>query len=280
MLTFQALPARLPLRSTLTPFVGLGLGPARCQPRRHLVKACDAPSPASTMNPLGRIAQIAHKAAKRSRSRSFPFRRRPDPTPLTDAELSDLTTAVRNVSPAHLALHPDAFNDVTEIAFVSVEDNPLFTIAVFVLPTGVALPIHDHPAMSVVSSVLWGTLEVTSYDRLSATPSDPSAQFLALTRPPDVLHSGDLRTLSPDAGNIHQFRARAPTAVFDVLVPPYDTSAGRPCNYYRVVDSAPHLDSPQSVPRGASLAVLQEAPCPSDYHTISWPYQGIRLSDP
>jgi len=39
--------------------------------------------------------------------------------------------------------------------------------------------------------------------------------------------------VSPTADNVHEFTALAPTALFDVIAPPYDDACGRSCSYYR-----------------------------------------------
>ena len=40
-------------------------------------------------------------------------------------------------------------------------------------------------------------------------------------------------TALPKSGNMHSFEAHAPTVLLDVLGPPYDDAAERPCSYYR-----------------------------------------------
>ena len=40
-----------------------------------------------------------------------------------------------------------------------------FTVGVFLVPKGQRLPLHDHPGMTVMSKVLYGTLAITSFDK-------------------------------------------------------------------------------------------------------------------
>lgn len=108
-------------------------------------------------------------------------------------------------------------------------------MAVFVLPPGSAIPLHDHVDMFVISRVLWGRLEVREYDLLPKRWSG-GEELVALRREPSFTEEGETRALTPTKGNLHSFHANDWTAVFDVLVPPYDPQDGRDCRYYEVVD--------------------------------------------
>lgn len=120
-------------------------------------------------------------------------------------------------------------------------------MAIFFLPQGACIPLHDHPQMTVLSKILFGELRVTAYDmpELGATthlsPAHVSAcresAFCAARkasrptffsrRKPTVLKCSspkhttvsapcDTLRLDPCKGNIHRFeavRSRIPPSV-------------------------------------------------------------------
>ena len=61
----------------------------------------------------------------------------------------------------------------------SVYESDAFDIVVFVFPANAAIPLHDHPAMTVFSKVLYGALAMVSFD-WAAPPS--AAELDAFTR--------------------------------------------------------------------------------------------------
>lgn len=127
---------------------------------------------------------------------------------------------------------------------MSVCDHHDFTMAIFILPPGSRLPLHDHAGMYVASRVIWGALEVQSYDVMENNklnvnsllmPGGGSSLTVAQRKPTEVLHAGEMRMLTPTSGNVHEFSAQEWTAVFDVMVPPYDEEDGRGCNYFTCI---------------------------------------------
>lgn len=214
----------------------------------------------STMCSLHRVTDLAQKAIRRAGISPklppwVPFSASASPHPaLSNAELDDLKSIVRSMDVADLAVFRDDFVnpvardsrrrfidhqlDAGAIAYISVCERSDVTMAIFVLPPGSSIPIHDHTHMCVVSRVLWGVLDVVSFDLLpqesSAMPNTRLGSFLPARRRADsVLREGEIAALTPHAGNVHSFQAREWTAVFDVLVPPYSEAAGRNCNFYR-----------------------------------------------
>ena len=164
------------------------------------------------------------------------------------------------------------------VEYLDVGETDLFTMCVFVLPPSTRLPTHDHPNMTVFSKVLFGELEIESYNLLEAVKEPPRPRFPGMPRmaaealvepnKTDILRSGEMRTLSPLRGNVHSFRARQWTAVFDLVMPPYDPEAGRPCNYF---------DTSNVSQQGSALR-LREINCPDSYYTERGEYRGERIS--
>lgn len=208
---------------------------------------------------LQRVADVARDVSPLSpSSRLLPWRRRNGSMELSESHLSMLVSAVSTFDVEELSLQQSVFNpdlldddphgiltdhtsyrlwrmaDQRAIAYIPIVESPAFTIVVFVLPPGSTIPLHDHVDMTVVSRVLWGSLEVRSFDLIpnSLNPNGVSG-VIAEKQPDDLVAAGETRWLTPQSGNIHSFTAKEWTAVFDVLVPPYDEDAGRSCNYYQ-----------------------------------------------
>lgn len=227
-----------------------------------------------TMCSLQRVADLAHKAASRlqpaENGNDLKWRwrrlssmdeesRLPGKITLSDTELSELKAAVGSVAESELCVSRDDYIDFAEdnpgaiedgvIAVVTVCERPEFTMAVFILSPGATIPLHDHAHMYVVSRVLWGALEIASYDVVDrdvnqiVTPQlglgenstrEPVHVVQARRKPCDFVGAGEVRALTPHVGNVHSFHAREWTAVFDVLVPPYNENAGRSCTYFQL----------------------------------------------
>lgn len=176
-------------------------------------------------------------------------------------EISAVVNALDAVDASALSVYPNSFGGLgRRIGYVAVRECAAATLAVFVLPAGGRIPLHDHPNMTVFSKVLWGKLRVDSFDSLGD-------ERVART-PSAVLAAGETRVLTPIEGNFHSFSAAAdePVAVLDVVVPPYDNAHGRPCTYYA------YEDAPVGVP-----VLLREIVPPADFETIMFPYKGMRV---
>lgn len=208
---------------------------------------------------LQRVADIARDVSPITTSRATPWRRRNQKsTAISETHISTLVSAVSTFDTDELGLIQTIFNpdlldddphglltdrkafrlwkmaDQRAIAYVPVAESPSFTMVVFVFPPGSSIPLHDHVGMTVVSRVLWGSLEIHSFDVVANVPvPDGISGVVAKRRPDDLVAAGETRWLTPEAGNVHSFTAKEWTAVFDVLVPPYDERAGRSCSYYR-----------------------------------------------
>ena len=121
------------------------------------------------------------------------------------------------------------------VKYYGLHDSGSVSIGVFLIPRGGSLPLHNHPTMTVLSRVLYGQLEVTSFDwadpplargRSRAAARVRTAELVAGPAPPLVLFPGS-------GGNLHAFAARSgPCAVLDVIAPPYSDALGRGCTYY------------------------------------------------
>ena len=113
--------------------------------------------------------------------------------------------------------------------------NDKFHMAVFILGKEGVLPLHDHPKMTVLSKVLYGSLDVTSFTKVNSSSSDVTTVTLDYQVTRTRNDNGWL--LTPNTGNIHSFSNSdilTPCLIFDILMPPYLDDADRPCNFYKI----------------------------------------------
>ena len=129
------------------------------------------------------------------------------------------------------------------IGYIHLYESEHVSMGIFLLPAGSRIPLHDHPGMTVVSRVLRGSLHVRSYDWAAGCcgetgPRRPGGGD-AVRVFDGLVGSGTERETSvlfPGSnGNVHAFEAVEDCAVFDVICPPYNAAAGRPCTYYQAV---------------------------------------------
>ena len=226
------------------------------------------------------------------------------PSPEAEAELRSLMEAVQ---PEHLGVRQPSSSRCsnstgaeprvirTQIVWHSSD----FELCIFLFPDGASIPLHNHPNMTVLSKVLYGRLGVRSYDWV--TP--PTAtEYAALTAELERLESDDAErraaaplappraawprataeltrdkptaTLRPNEANVHAFVARGPTAVLDLLLPPYDDDAGRDCHYFVTVD---HAQSDEHAQTRDAPVMLRPAAPPDSLVIKGQAYQGPRI---
>ncbi|KAL1529659.1 hypothetical protein AB1Y20_000600 [Prymnesium parvum] len=189
-------------------------------------------------------------------------------------DLDAARSAMDALTASDVGLNPsDRAPPGAPITYRHVFGDDRFTMAIFYLPKGTRIPLHDHPEMTVLSKVLLGSLCVTSYDMPAAAPRTARSRFSFFTQP-RVLHCAsptktlvtapcDTLRLEPLTGNIHQFEAVEDTAIFDLLAPPYNDRAGRSCHYYRV-----------EAEREGGVSELVEIDWPPWLRIVTAPYEG------
>ena len=178
------------------------------------------------------------------------------------ARLREVCALMEQITPADLGLQPTPSQGKQTdgpcvIRTQTVHESPAFDIVVFLFPAGAAIPLHDHPNMTVLSRVVRGSLRVTSFDVGADGKARRSISLMTSADGPAALF--------PSVNNVHEFQAGAGGAVvLDVIVPPYDEDAGRACHYF------------EAVVIGDGVFRLREIPEPADFECLGAVYQGLR----
>ncbi|XP_059670305.1 plant cysteine oxidase 2-like isoform X2 [Cornus florida] len=182
---------------------------------------------------------------------------------------------------------------VNNITYLQVHECDKFSIGIFCLPPSGAIPLHNHPGMTVFSKLLFGTVHVKSYDWVK---DDVPGNTIADSNHLDIKHPKlqlakvkvnseftapcNTSILYPaDGGNMHCFTAVTACAVLDVLGPPYSDPNGRHCTYYLDFPFSSHAVDGVTVPEEETEghAWLQERDYPEDFRMVGKVYSGPRI---
>ncbi|KAG1666371.1 hypothetical protein FOA52_007909 [Chlamydomonas sp. UWO 241] len=160
------------------------------------------------------------------------------------------------------------------VTYIHIFENRHLTLGMFCFPEGACIPLHDHPGMTVLSRLLFGTLRVRSYDFAveGAYPEvgdtvEVMFKANATVRAPA---STPLVLFPTDGGNIHEFVAETPCAVLDLLVPPYCSGEARDCTYYEEAEPAARVPG--------DTGVLQAIEQPPWFTVLHADYTGVPIS--
>ncbi|KAL6552613.1 hypothetical protein OROHE_007977 [Orobanche hederae] len=168
------------------------------------------------------------------------------------------------------------------ITYMDLHEGENFTLCIFCLPTSSVIPLHDHPGMTVLSKVLFGSLHVKAYDWVEPARvrkikgMDTSEVRLAKLAVDEVLNAPcSTSVVYPrGGGNLHCFTAVTPCAVLDILAPPYNEYAGRRCSYYRDYLSNEDDKSGTAGNEEEDYAWLSKVDRPDDLYMRSGLYTG------
>ncbi|XP_011505252.1 PREDICTED: 2-aminoethanethiol dioxygenase [Ceratosolen solmsi marchali] len=166
-------------------------------------------------------------------------------------------------------------NQSAPMCAIDVFENQDITIAIFILKTGVTLPLHDHPEMHGLLKVISGVVKIDSYSIESYRDkvSDKNKGIAAVKHSSTIIkHTDPACVLTPFLKNLHEITClEGPAAFLDVLSPPYDTGdygkGKRPCTFFKVVTINEISDNVQ----------LVATDIPSTFYSKSLNYMGQPL---
>ena len=144
---------------------------------------------------------------------------------------------------------------------------------IFILPPGVQIPLHDHPGMSVISRVLYGSVHIQAYDLVKKCTESSGKKHVAQLCVDKVATAPYTTELLPACGNLHELIGGDDVgcAVLDIITPPYDSNGGRDCTYFRVLDSIENAENTSE-----KLVVLESYE-PLDFDVVPEAYRGPEL---
>ncbi|KAK5575204.1 hypothetical protein RB653_010460 [Dictyostelium firmibasis] len=121
-----------------------------------------------------------------------------------------------------------------KVFYYPLVENEKFTLAIFAFPPNTSIPTHDHPKMTVLSKVLYGSISCDSFDWIDESSNDKK-QGKAIYTGTNILNCDEkVKITFPNENNIHRFQSHDQhCAVLDLLYPPYNANLYRDCTYYK-----------------------------------------------
>jgi hypothetical protein len=158
--------------------------------------------------------------------------------PSSSGQISSAIAQMNKVTLQHLGIDETYVNNLSFGQCMTVVESENFDIAVFLLPRGFVLQLHDHPNMVVCSKLIFGSLSIRSFTKIKSEDGGDILAKLELNA--EKTCRDDPWFLTPRDGNFHEITPLSDCVMLDILLPPYDDH-DRQCNFY----SAHKTDSEQ-----------------------------------
>ena len=184
-------------------------------------------------------------------------------------------------------------NDGAPVTYVHIWEDSVVSMGIFIVKSGMRIPLHDHPNMYGILKVVHGTMMLKSFNETSNNTShdcvpeeiailvSPSQRttlrpVTAATETCATINSQPC-VLTQTEGNYHEITAiDGPVAFIDILSPPYDhESDSRECHYYKELDITSAIHSKQTAAdrRSYLLPIAQ----PWDFWCDAAAYKGPHI---
>jgi len=169
------------------------------------------------------------------------------------------------------------------VCHVNIFECEYFTFGVFIIRKGMSLPLHDHPGMTGIVKVLYGTIKVIAYEAIEGPltlDEHSNLKKIPVRRLPDKLitSASDCQVLKSHDRNFHCVQTVGEdAAIFDILSPPY--SQTRQCHYFKDLFLS-HQNGGFDLLRdedGNSFQYLLRVPQPYDFYCDQLPYKGPEI---
>lgn len=176
----------------------------------------------------------------------------------------------------------------TPVSHINIYECPHFTIGIFIVRKGMSMPLHDHPGMTGLLKVLYGSIKLQAYDNCPGAELPPGANLkrkpIRVRKYSPLIVGADCacQVLSGDEGCFHSIQAHGGEAAFlDILAPPYSDS--RDCSYYREwtpvkTAETDNIENGHSSDEEDEMGWLVKVPQPVDFFCDSLPYTGPPIS--
>jgi len=148
--------------------------------------------------------------------------------------------------------------------WTEIFENKNLCFNIFRMPTGFSLPVHDHPGMTGVNTIIHGKIQYTGYSwKQKPTQESNNKGILVFEKSGESTPSNNkCIPTQTGAGNVHTLRAVEDTTVFQVLCPNYEYQE-RPCSFFSLTEIEKHI---------YEVTITESA---DDYLCGQVPYTGI-----
>lgn len=177
-------------------------------------------------------------------------------SPLKCENLKSCLNNMNKVKLRDLGFDKEDLDELTCNLCANIICTDTFNIAIFLIPKGHSIPLHDHPNMGVLSKVICGEVELNSFTLCNSgikrkkhpddtieigvresksclSGSEDEVGVFCAEKTHSCRKSPDDPAwfITPIDDNIHEFTAVSNCVVLDCLLPPYD-DLSRPCTYF------------------------------------------------